>query len=153
MTPILERLFEVAMLTLELELDEDTYRPGTPVIGDLILGNAGPDPAVVKSRLAINAPLAPAAFRDVAFVVTDPAGSALEFNAWVNVGLPKARDFRDLAAGEIIVREYAIDQFYALAGPGRYTVQAVYQNQSDPPDGRAAWQGELRSNLIAFEVA
>ena len=141
------------MLTLELDLDQDIYQPGAPVTVDLTLANTGPDPALVKSRLALNAPLVPAAFRDIAFVVTDPAGSALAFNARVNVGLPKAKDFKDLAAGEIIVREYAIDQFYTLAGPGRYTVQAVYQNQSDPPDGRAAWQGELRSNLIAFEVA
>jgi hypothetical protein len=143
---------EAAMLTLELAMVEGRYAPQVPVLASLALGNTGPDAPVVKTRLAINSPLAPAAFRDVSFVVTGPAGVALPFEARVNAGLLKSKHFAGLAVGETVVREYAIESFCVLSQPGRYTLQALYQNQDDPPDGRVAWEGELWSNVVAFEI-
>jgi hypothetical protein len=39
-----------------------------------------------------------------------------------------------------------------LKNPGTYTIQAEYWNHLDSQDGRKAWKGELKSNMVRFEI-
>jgi hypothetical protein len=36
--------------------------------------------------------------------------------------------------------------------PGTYYLQAIYWNHLNPNDGRVAWKGELKSNIVKFEI-
>lgn len=140
------------MLQLALNLDNPTYTVNNSISGKLILKNVGEDAVVVNSRLAINKAFAPALFREVSLVVTDPSGATAEFASKVNIGEPKKNDFKELAPGELAERAFDIDLYYVLEQPGDYSVQAVYNNQADPGDGRMAWKGELKSNVATFTL-
>ncbi len=140
------------MLNLTLSLHRGSYAPGETVTGKVILKNDGPAAQVVNSRLGLNSAVAPQPFREIGFIISDPAGAEVVFTSKVNRGFPAAENFKALNPGETIEREYQIDKYYPLAQPGSYTIQAIYQNQSDPQDGRVAWKGEIQSNTVSFRV-
>lgn len=140
------------MLELALSLDRDAYAPGDPIAGKVVLRNSGSTALVVNSRLALNSIFAPRPYREVSFLVTDPSDSEVEFGPRINRGRPKADDFKQLMPGDTLVREYAIQRYFALKKPGKYSVQAVYQNQSDPGTGTEVWKGEIKSNVVSFTL-
>jgi hypothetical protein len=102
--------------------------------------------------LLVNQSFAPTSVRDVEFVITRPSGKTSEYRFLVNAHLPQARDFRILAAGDTVEVQLCLTDKYLLNETGEYTVQAIYQNQSDPGDGRTAWKGELKSNEVKFTI-
>jgi hypothetical protein len=135
-----------ANLSLTLNFARARYPAGEPVTATVTLVNAGAGPVLVNPRLASNFSFAPAAFRDLVFVIRHSSGKPGEFRYRVKLYLPKAPDFIVLAAGESVAREVNLTQAYGLGPVGEYAVYAIYQNQSDPGDGRTAWKGEVRSN-------
>jgi hypothetical protein len=91
-------------------------------------------------------------FREVNFVVTNPAGEELCFMLLINIGAPKDNDFTELYPGEAIEKSYELNRAYQLDTVGIYSVQAVYENQNDPEHGIMAWKGRLESNVVSFNV-
>lgn len=140
------------MLTLTLNLNQTQYHLGEPITATVGLKNAGSETVVVNERMTVNFSFEPDAFRELVFVITCPSGKTSEFQYLVNVRLPHAQDFLDLAAGETVEKNRLLTGNYALSETGAYTVQAIYQNQRDPGDGRTAWKGELKSNEVKFTV-
>lgn len=102
------------MLKLALTLDGETYGPGQPIPGKLTLQNAGDDPLLVNSRMAVNKPFAPDPYRDVYFILDDPSGKPVDFMLKINIGAPRAKDFTDLAPGATAEKLFELDMYYAL---------------------------------------
>jgi len=140
------------MIVVALSLDREIYGRNDPILGKLAIRNTAPTPLVVNRRLAPNSVFAPSAFREVSFVVTDPAHAEVEFGPRINRGSPKPGDFQQLMPGETLVREYPLREYFALDKAGQYSVLALYQNQSDPGSGTEAWKGESKSNVVSFTL-
>lgn len=140
------------MLEFTLSMDREVYIPGESIVGKLTLRNTGSEPVVVNSRLVVNSPFAPQPLRDVIVTLTDRSGAVAKFAAVVDVGMLEDQDYASLNPGETFERSLSIDLFYALERPGTYSVQALYQNDADPGDGRRAWKGELTSNAVTFTL-
>jgi hypothetical protein len=109
----------------------------------LSLVNDGQEPLLVNGRLAINAPYSPEPFREIGFVITDQDGAEADFLARINIGFPQDANFITLEPGQAVDREVDLTAYYQLE-PGRYTVVATYENQTDPSDGQA-WKGTVSS--------
>ena len=140
------------MIVVALSLDRKTYAQSDPILGKVAIRNIASTPLVVNRRLAPHSIFAPSPFREVSFVVTDPSHAEVEFGPRINRGYPKAGDFQQLMPGETLVREYSLREYFALDKPGQYSVQTVYQNQSDPGSGTEAWKGESKSNVVSFTL-
>lgn len=140
------------MLVVAMTLDRETYAHNEPILCKMAIRNTASTPLVVNRRLAPNSIFAPSPFREVSFVVRDASQAELEFGPRINRGAPKPADFQQLMPGETLVREYPLREYFALDKPGQYSVQAVYQNQSDPGSGTEAWKGEIKSNVVSFRL-
>ena len=142
------------MLELTLNVTAAKFSPGEPVTVKVALRNAGSEAVKVNSRLALNTPYAPAYMREITFRLMDPDGAPLEFQAKVNVGTPADDEFKTLQPGVSIEETYDLASYYDLDKPGRYAVQAIYQNSSEPasPNGVSVWKGEVKSPEGVFAL-
>ncbi len=140
------------MLEFTLSLNRETYSLGEAIAFKLTLRNSGLDPQVVNTRMVVNSPLAPAPVRDVEVTVTDASGAVARFTAIIEVRILEDQDYVELKPGEMVERSFSLDLFYALERPGSYSVQAAYQSETDPGDGRAAWKGRLDSNVVTLTL-
>src|SRR5262245_28254924 len=114
------------MLELTLQFDQSSYAPQAEVLATLRLTNASGQPQLVNARLALNSPGMPAAFRDV-YLEFSQAPVPPIWSVMIRIGEPEEADFRTLAPGEAMEHRYPLRQYYDLP-PGRYTVQAAYEN-------------------------
>lgn len=141
------------MLSLTLSLPQRSFAPDDTLPLTAALQNTGAAPLLVNARLALNAPSAPAVFRDVELRITRGGDAApLPFQARVNIGAPQPESFQLLAAGQEITRVYHVGSYYGLTA-GLYSVAAVYSNRQDYARGsERAWQGEVVSDAVTFEI-
>lgn len=140
------------MLKLGLTLNQERFALGQPIPGRLVLQNAGDEPLLVNSRLAINKSFAPAPYREVYFTLDDPSGKAVDFMLKINIGEPSGEDFKELAPGESVERSFDLDMYYALERTGEYSLQAFYENHAEPDDGRKVWTGKVKSDPVSFAL-
>jgi len=138
------------MLTLTLKPTQPTYDSQAPVRLTIALSNSSDQSLIVNKRLALNSPFAPAKFRELKLMITSSTGSDVVFGAKVNLGFPLEKDFKPLAPAETVERQFDLRQYFDL-NLGRYTIKAVYQNQSDP-EGGEAWKGEVESEPVAIVI-
>ena len=102
--------------------------------GLLSLGHEG-DPQVVLS-----------------FRVTGPDGQPVPFEMRYRLTLPDVDDFEVLAPGKAVRKYYDLSRgAFDFSAPGTYTVQAVYRNIHQLPDG-SAWLGQLVSDPVELEI-
>lgn len=140
------------MLNLTLSLPQRTFGLDDDVPLTVILHNQGSAPQLVNARLALNAPTAPAAFRELTLRVAHAGGELLALNVRINLGAPREGDFRLLEPGQQVEKHLQLRSYYALRA-GSYTLQAIYQSQQAFTRGElSAWRGEVVSDAIAFEV-
>lgn len=138
-------------LVLTLRFDKDIYDSEEAISARLVLENIGADSVLIKNRMVPNFSFAPEPVRDIVFVGTYPSGGEIEFGVYILVRFPKPDDFVILSPGETVEHTYNdLGRYYGFSQPGKYSIHAVYQNQSDPDDGRVAWKGEIRSNTTSF---
>ena len=140
------------MIELTLVLDQTAYRAPARPRATIRITNAGAMPQVVNKRFALNYGDAAGYECEVKLFIRNSAGDELPFTARVNIGDPTDRHFVELGPGQSLEREYDLARTYDLTAPGRYTIQALYQNETDPSAG-PAWKGELKSNIISFSIA
>jgi hypothetical protein len=149
---IITALFRVPNLRLVLDITRDEYQSGENIQVFIELVNEGNNPLVVNKRMAINDD-AIDNLGEVAFIVTTPTNNRAFFYPRVRITPPEENDFRELEAGESVGYSFTLNEWFSpLSQPGRYTVQAVYRNYSNPGDGRIAWQGELHSYVASFNI-
>ena len=140
------------MIELTLVLDQTAFQAPAHPRATIRLTNSGAAAEIVNKRFALNYSDAAPYECEVKLMIRNSAGDELPFAARVNIGDPADRHFAELGPGQSLAREYALERTYDVSAPGRYTIQALYQNQTDPSIG-PAWKGELTSNTITFEVA
>jgi hypothetical protein len=140
------------VIELTLTLDQAAYSAPARPRATIRIANSGAAALIVNKRFALNYSDAADYECEVKFFIRNSAGDELPFTSRVNIGDPADRHFVELGSGQGLEREFDLARTYDVSGPGRYTIQALYQNQTDPSTG-PAWKGELMSNTIAFEVA
>lgn len=140
------------MIEFTLTLDQSAYRAPAQPRATIRLTNAGDAAEIVNKRFALNYSDAAPYECEIKLMIHNGAGDELPFTSRVNIGDPADRHFAELAPGQSLAREYALERTYDVSSPGRYTIQALYQNQTDPSIG-PAWKGELTSNVVAFDIA
>lgn len=133
------------MLSLTLEL---TSTPAATVT----LTNTGPDAVVVNRRLTLNHPAQIEECREVHLHILDASQNEVLFSAFVRVPELTNQDFAPLAPGESVKQTYNLADYYTLARPGSYTIQAFYENTFSPSTGEA-WQGKLESNRVTCQLS
>lgn len=152
-TPTLDAVFGSSSGNpeLTLELSKNTYKSGEPITGMLTLRNAGESEILVNGRMAPNEQTAPERLRDIVFSIRGPVGEFLIPKILINMRAPRDTDFVLLTPGESIEKEIGLDEIYAFAQPGTYSVQAIYLNVSDP-EVAVAWKGQLSSNVVTIRL-
>lgn len=144
---------DVASLILSMSLDKTRYMIGEEVLSTNILRNEGDRTVLVNKRLVCNSRAAPHEFRVISHRIIAPSGEELGFQAKINIGFPEPEDFVELRPGELVEGICSLSLFYELDTRGVYSVQAFYENQSDPEAGGiVAWKGQLASKPITFTV-
>jgi len=136
------------VLSLTLTLDQVSYSQEDPVQATLTLRNNGSESRLVNSRMALNQGSAPDAVREIEFIITDPSGNHVPLGARINVRLPQEENFTILAPGQTISKVYELSTFFSFNQSGAYTIQAIYQNNQDPPSGKEAWKNDVDSNTV-----
>jgi hypothetical protein len=139
-------------LTLSINADKSIYQLGEAVRVSVILTNSGGVDILVNKRMALNFPDAPKTARDLSFTIEGPLGKLAPFIARVNVRPTRPNDFILLSPDETVEIFYDIESLYYLEDIGSYSIFAIYQNALDPDEITNAWKGELKSNVIVFEV-
>ena len=141
-----------------LSIDRDSYRSGEDIFVTLVLENTSSEGILLPARMALNFRGQPTTLRDVYFVITTPSGHEAEFSQLTRVPSIEESGFIELGPGGQRKARYDLSLFYvpfqdyATKEYGQYTVQAVYENESDPGDGRSAWKGKLTSNTVTFTL-
>lgn len=145
---------EEDMLSFTLSLDRESYSDSDPISVNFKLTNNGANSVVVNGRFALNTAISvPSEFGDIYCLISKPSSKVARFGAYVNVVDLNSRHFVTLGSTEMIERTYPnLDDFYDFNEFGRYSIQAIYENQSDPPSGVVAWKGELASNVVYFSI-
>lgn len=139
-------------LTLSLQTG-DFLEPAPPedVAVTLTLTNAGPAPALVNTRLLVNAP---DRSHEIVFLVVGPDKKPRRFLALVNAAL-ESGTWKVLQPGERVFTIARLGRLFDLSAKGLYSVQAVYENaQNAAPDvsSLSAWRGRVASPVVRFEV-
>jgi hypothetical protein len=140
------------MIVLTLTLDQTNYRAPAEPRATIQLKNTGDAALIVNKRFALNYGDAAGYECEIKLFIRNSSGDELPFTSRVNIGDPADRHFAELAPGQSLEREFDVARTYDVSSPGSYTIQALYQNGTDPSTG-PAWKGELMSNTLAFEVA
>ena len=139
-------------LSLHLSTDQSTYHMNQRMLVVLTLQNSSSNNLLIQKRLVVNTKGVLPPVRDVFFSISTPSGGELEFDLLPNTPLVSPSDFLELTKGESISRSISLTTYYQFKEIGTYTVQAVYENQSDPGDGRTAWKGIITSNTVNFTI-
>lgn len=137
--------YRYTMLELTLELNRATLE------ATFVLANTGPEPVLVNRRLTLNHPAELEECRQVYLRLRDQAGAEPPFAAFLTVRELTLDDFASLAPGQSVKQTYSLQNYYALARPGQYSIQAFYENAFDTTKGEA-WKGTLESNTVTFDL-
>ena len=145
-----------APLCLELELNQEMYRPGEYIEAHVTLRNCSDEPVLANQRMAptLDNSREGALRGEVSFMIITPEGIEPFINVRVdNRRSPQERDFREMEPDETVSRVYPISEYFSpLYLSGEYSVQAIYRNDWDLGDGRVAWEGEIFSNVVHYTV-
>jgi hypothetical protein len=94
------------------------------------------------------------------FVISDESGKRANEIYMIEVRLPETFDFVKINTGEAVEYTRDIHDSRKPLNPGKYTVQAIYQNRLDPDPGdytdkvnvKSAWKGTLESNIVTITI-
>lgn len=142
---------ECSCIVLTLEMSDTSYGPGDPIEATIRIRNTGNQAITINKRMAVNFFGAPEAYRDLEYVLVSPSGDFVPYGVRVEPGEVTDWDFIDLSPGDDLEIVYDLRSGYSIDEQGYYYVLVIYQNQSDPADGRVAWKGEVGSNVVRFE--
>ncbi len=135
-------------LLLTLSFDKVVYQFGDKIRASISLENTGDEGVLINKRMAINS-IGP---REITLVIIGPAEEKVPSTAFISVRTLELEDFGTLASGENITVSEDIEGNYYFQAGKVYSVFAVYQNTLDPDKYTTAWKGELKSNVVVFEI-
>lgn len=139
-------------LELVLEIRPIAINIGDTLQAEVILKNVSDLALIVNKRMVFGYFDDWEEHREISFSITEISGKGnVGLSARIHSGPSSLGDFRELLPGEEILTNYELTKYYELE-PGAYSIQAVYDNESDPGDGRTAWKGEIKSNIVLIEI-
>jgi hypothetical protein len=114
--------------------------------------NGGDAPVWWNARALLNAPHAPAAFRELWLEVTADDGTEVPFNCKVNAGEAKVADYELLAPGA--AHDVAVNLWccYDLTRGGRFRVVAHYRDGAPSPPPAPAGTVALTTEVVSAPV-
>ena len=137
-------------LELQIGVNPD-YKLGEDIRVTLFLVNNQEESIVVNKRMGLN--VGQRHLGEVYFIIKSPSGQGVNLVPILDYSLNVPSDFIDLEPGKSLSHSYVLNQYFApLDEIGKYSIQAVYYNYSQPDDGRTAWTGEIRSDIVHFTV-
>jgi hypothetical protein len=140
----------VNQLELQIDVNPD-YKLGEDIRVTLFLVNNQEESIMVNKRMGLN--VGEGYFGEVYFIITSPSGQEVNFFADLDYHHIASSDFTDLEPGESLSHSYELNQYFAPFDEiGKYSIQGIYYNYSQPDDGRTAWTGEIRSDIVHFTV-
>jgi len=94
------------------------------------------------------------------FVISDESGKRVNEIYMIEVMLPETFDFVKINTREAVEYTKDIHDSRTPLNPGKYTVQAIYQNRLDPDSDdytdrvnvKLAWKGKLESNIVTITI-
>ncbi len=126
--------------------------PGSPANLSIRVRNGGDAPVWWNARALLNAPHAPAAFRELWLEVTADDGTEVPFNCKVNAGEAKVEDYELLAPGAAHDVAVNLEYCYDLARGGRFRVVAHYRDGAPSPLPAPAGAVALTTELVSAPV-
>ena len=143
-------------LGLSLSLNRDSFSSGDNVIATLVLRNETDNMMTVNKRMAPNNLIiiqSDDPLGEIAFIITNPDGKVVDFNARVNMRFPREVDFAQLAPDKFIAFSYNLSTYYKpLDSLGKYSIQAIYHNEAKLDNIEPVFTGKIFSNIVYFEV-
>lgn len=143
-------------LSLNLSLNNDSFSLDERVIATLILRNETENMVIINKRMAPNDLLSirnDNPLGEIAFIIKDPDGNMIDFAARVNMHFPREVDFAKLGSDRHIAASYELSTYYkAFEKLGKYSIQAVYHNESIIGNLDLVFIGEIFSNTVYFEI-
>lgn len=137
-------------LKFAISIDKNEYREGEAIRCKMTLTNTSHQSLYVNKRFLVNLP---ALQHDVYFDIVDTNGRKAPFGLLVNAGRPDRDNFEELDPEASVAKEIDLARDFKI-DPGTYTVKAVYENNSAPPELNASkiWKGKLESNSLNITV-
>jgi hypothetical protein len=141
-------------LVLALVMNKDYYQSGESMLATIRIYNVSEDgKGIIVCQWFYD-------WMELDFPIRDITGERVDMTYMVNVSLPGLYDFIELAPGEVIEYTKDIRDASRPFKPGKYSVQAIYQNRFDPdPDNysekievQPAWKGKLESNVVTITI-
>ena len=120
----------------------------------MVLRYQGVEPILVNRRLIPTPQFSgsPGCLDSVYFIIKNPLGKILHFRLKIRFTCPKPEDFVILSNGEEIIQTQRLENIFDFGESGVYTIQSIYNNAVDHPDGKEAWKGTIDSNIITIEI-
>lgn len=145
-------------LKFDLSLNQNSYEKGERIRVTLTLTNNSNMRILVNKRMAINFPSKDREVDLYLFTINDsgekkqkPFFGSQQIIMIVPTLQPS--DYYWLDPNESVQQIFSnIGFYYDELAPGNYSIQAVYQNQTDPENGEIAWKGELKSEEFLFTI-
>lgn len=127
-----------------------TYSPDEAKKCLVYIQNSGASPLSVNSFLNVGASTDQSVA--LSFQVIDPDGIEVPYKAIHKVGRPDDTDFVTLATGELIYKNYDLQNgVFDFTKTGDYTVRALYHSIYKPTVG-SAWQGVVISQPVTIRI-
>ena len=143
-------------LSLDLSLINDVFSSDDSLMATLVLKNETQNVLIVNKRMAPNGLLSiqdDIPLGEIAFMIKDPDGKVLNFNARVHLVFPHAEDFVKLGPDKIIAYSYDLFTYYETYKTfGEYSIQALYHNEAVVDGTSPVWVGKIFSNTVSFKV-
>jgi len=138
-------------LTFSLNLNKSAFNAGETIQCNIMLKNTSSKDIVVNKRFLVNYPGGP---HEVWLEIIGPNLKQIPFVIKINAE-PGTGVFTLLKASQSVSGSYPLTNQFELAGPGRYSIKAYYENQVDPNSStglKTAWKGSLVSEKLNFTI-
>lgn len=115
-----------------VSVSKSRFAVGEPIPLSMSLRNRSANPVTVNSRFAVGDASLPNELREVVLILKGPSGQ-LELAVVGSVRPLGAEDFAHLGSRQAAEGSVDLAFLFDLTQPGRYTVEARYQNSSGGP--------------------
>jgi len=144
-------------LEVHLQLDKAFYATGAVDYATdeekkclVYVENVGSSSQLLNSRLTVGDGDDPDAV--LSFLITDPDGFTVPFEAAVKRAEPETEDFESIVSGEQVYKNYDLNAgVFDFLRSGDYTLQAIYQNRFSLA-GQAVWMGRIESDPVILTI-
>jgi len=150
-------LAKQSALTLTIGLDRAAYQKATPILITVKLTNVGDSSIIINNRMLPGYTTEEKRKIDkkstLRYYIYSPSGGEVRFELRYEAPLVGPKDFISLAPKDSFQINFDLRKGFVFPDEsGHYTIYVVYYNYFDPSWFSKAWKGELKSNVVNFEI-